>query len=363
MEGCWCGGSPRGRGLGRGSQPLFGRIPGFWTPRTPGWPPTPTTRSINRDLNTPPPRPAPGHEPQPRQRHLWRLRHRPLGARRQDRGERRGGRFEQQPGRGLVRHDTDRRTPTRAAHTRAHTHSLSLFLSHTYTHTNKHTHTHNQYLSHSLALTHTHLDSPPPTPQGTHTEIDLPGATEALATASSVLIVPGYGLAVANAQHSVAGARGLFFGRGVQGRGSVELHGTPCVWWVVRALGEQQVRLRRVASLFVSGSLCLFVCRCGPAVGNAQHSVAGASFVVGWGRGSVERRKARLAHDGSMVASTNNHSDALRVVCLFVCFRGRFVRVLVLSGALPTAGSFGGRARGSVPRSKARLVSDGLSSA
>lgn len=33
-----------------------------------------------------------------------------------------------------------------------------------------------------------------------HQEIDVPGATDALTTAKSVLIVPGYGLAVANAQ-------------------------------------------------------------------------------------------------------------------------------------------------------------------
>jgi NAD(P) transhydrogenase len=40
--------------------------------------------------------------------------------------------------------------------------------------------------------------------QGTHQEIDIPGAVESLTTASKVLIVPGYGLAVANAQHSIA---------------------------------------------------------------------------------------------------------------------------------------------------------------
>jgi len=39
---------------------------------------------------------------------------------------------------------------------------------------------------------------------GTHTELDIPGAAESLTTASKVLIVPGYGLAVANAQHSIA---------------------------------------------------------------------------------------------------------------------------------------------------------------
>jgi NAD/NADP transhydrogenase beta subunit len=36
----------------------------------------------------------------------------------------------------------------------------------------------------------------------------VPGAAEALSTANSVLIVPGYGLAVANAQHSIAGGWG-----------------------------------------------------------------------------------------------------------------------------------------------------------
>lgn len=40
--------------------------------------------------------------------------------------------------------------------------------------------------------------------QGTHQEMSVPEAAEALATAGRVLIVPGYGLAVANAQHSIA---------------------------------------------------------------------------------------------------------------------------------------------------------------
>lgn len=39
---------------------------------------------------------------------------------------------------------------------------------------------------------------------GTHQEIDVLGAADALTTASSVIIVPGYGLAVANAQYAVA---------------------------------------------------------------------------------------------------------------------------------------------------------------
>lgn len=40
--------------------------------------------------------------------------------------------------------------------------------------------------------------------QGTHQEISIPESVEALTTAGKVLIVPGYGLAVANAQHSIA---------------------------------------------------------------------------------------------------------------------------------------------------------------
>lgn len=39
---------------------------------------------------------------------------------------------------------------------------------------------------------------------GVHKEIDVPGTAEALTQARSVLIVPGYGLAVANAQYSIA---------------------------------------------------------------------------------------------------------------------------------------------------------------
>ena len=39
---------------------------------------------------------------------------------------------------------------------------------------------------------------------GVHQEIDVAGAADALATASKVVIVPGYGLAVAGAQHSIA---------------------------------------------------------------------------------------------------------------------------------------------------------------
>jgi len=40
--------------------------------------------------------------------------------------------------------------------------------------------------------------------QGTHQEIDVSGAVEALTSANSVIIVPGYGLAVANAQYAIS---------------------------------------------------------------------------------------------------------------------------------------------------------------
>jgi NAD/NADP transhydrogenase beta subunit len=40
--------------------------------------------------------------------------------------------------------------------------------------------------------------------QGTHQEISIPETVESLTSAGKVLIVPGYGLAVANAQHSIA---------------------------------------------------------------------------------------------------------------------------------------------------------------
>lgn len=40
--------------------------------------------------------------------------------------------------------------------------------------------------------------------EGTHTEIDVPGTVEALTTARKVIIVPGYGLAVASAQYAIA---------------------------------------------------------------------------------------------------------------------------------------------------------------
>jgi NAD/NADP transhydrogenase beta subunit len=39
---------------------------------------------------------------------------------------------------------------------------------------------------------------------GTHQEIDVASAAEALTSASKVIIVPGYGMAVANAQYPVA---------------------------------------------------------------------------------------------------------------------------------------------------------------
>jgi NAD(P) transhydrogenase len=53
---------------------------------------------------------------------------------------------------------------------------------------------------------------------GTHTEISVPEAAETLATASRVLIVPGYGLAVANAQHSIADLTKMLKKKGVEVR-------------------------------------------------------------------------------------------------------------------------------------------------
>ena len=40
--------------------------------------------------------------------------------------------------------------------------------------------------------------------EGTHQETDVPGAVESLTTAENVIIVPGYGLAVANAQYAIS---------------------------------------------------------------------------------------------------------------------------------------------------------------
>lgn len=54
--------------------------------------------------------------------------------------------------------------------------------------------------------------------QGTHTETNVPEVVEALTSASRVLIVPGYGLAVANAQHSIAELTKKLKGKGVQVR-------------------------------------------------------------------------------------------------------------------------------------------------
>lgn len=41
--------------------------------------------------------------------------------------------------------------------------------------------------------------------EGTHQETDIAATTEALTMAKNVIIVPGYGLAVANAQYAIAG--------------------------------------------------------------------------------------------------------------------------------------------------------------
>lgn len=52
--------------------------------------------------------------------------------------------------------------------------------------------------------------------QGTHQEISIPETVEALTSAGKVLIVPGYGLAVANAQHSIAELTKMLKKKGVE---------------------------------------------------------------------------------------------------------------------------------------------------
>ncbi|KAI7844259.1 hypothetical protein COHA_002057 [Chlorella ohadii] len=54
--------------------------------------------------------------------------------------------------------------------------------------------------------------------QGTHTEIDVPGAVEAMTQAKKVLVVPGYGLAAANAQYAIADLAKALGGKGIQAK-------------------------------------------------------------------------------------------------------------------------------------------------
>ncbi|PRW58793.1 NAD(P) mitochondrial isoform A [Chlorella sorokiniana] len=54
--------------------------------------------------------------------------------------------------------------------------------------------------------------------QGTHTEIDVPGAVEAMTQAKRVLIVPGYGLAAANAQYAIADLAKALRAKGIQAK-------------------------------------------------------------------------------------------------------------------------------------------------
>ncbi len=58
---------------------------------------------------------------------------------------------------------------------------------------------------------------------GTHQEVDVGGVAEALTSAGKVIIVPGYGMAVANAQYPVAALAKQLAEKGVQVR-----HGTAC---------------------------------------------------------------------------------------------------------------------------------------
>lgn len=53
---------------------------------------------------------------------------------------------------------------------------------------------------------------------GQHQEIDVGGVAEALTSASKVVIVPGYGMAVANAQYPVAELAKSLSDKGVQVR-------------------------------------------------------------------------------------------------------------------------------------------------
>lgn len=53
---------------------------------------------------------------------------------------------------------------------------------------------------------------------GSHTEMDVNGAVEALTSARKVVIVPGYGLAVANAQYAVAELVKSLRSRGIEVR-------------------------------------------------------------------------------------------------------------------------------------------------
>lgn len=71
--------------------------------------------------------------------------------------------------------------------------------------------------------------------QGTHQEISVPETVESLTSAGKVLIVPGYGLAVANAQHSIAELTKMLKKKGVEVRGREQ----GCCWsnWVVGTEG------------------------------------------------------------------------------------------------------------------------------
>ena len=50
----------------------------------------------------------------------------------------------------------------------------------------------------------TAVSAGPAAVHGEHTEVDVAGAVDALTSASEVVIVPGYGLAVAGAQYAIA---------------------------------------------------------------------------------------------------------------------------------------------------------------
>ena len=53
---------------------------------------------------------------------------------------------------------------------------------------------------------------------GTHTETDVPTVVDALVNARSVIIVPGYGLAVSAGQYDIAELVKLLTSKGIQVR-------------------------------------------------------------------------------------------------------------------------------------------------
>lgn len=68
---------------------------------------------------------------------------------------------------------------------------------------------------------------------GTHTEVDAAGVVEALTSARNVIIVPGYGLAVAGAQYAIADLVKTLRSKGVDVKYAPILLDGPCTVLVV----------------------------------------------------------------------------------------------------------------------------------